>query len=204
MEIEKLHIKNYRSIKNSGDILFTKLFAFIGKNNAGKSSILRAIQLLFGEEEISSTDFYNNCMSQIEIVAVLKNFQDEKYNELIKPETQKSEIKYIASKKESDDIEIKYFINGEEFKKTTFCKKLPKLLIIKDIRNPRGEATGSKDSYLNKLISQLEETLEEEEANIREIKNKLESFRQSKIKEISVSITENFRNILPDEKLVDK
>lgn len=44
MEISKLNIKNYRSIKDSGEILFTdKLFVLAGQNESGKSSILAAL-----------------------------------------------------------------------------------------------------------------------------------------------------------------
>ncbi len=44
MKITKLRIKNYRSIKDSGDIIFTdKLFVLAGQNESGKSSILEAL-----------------------------------------------------------------------------------------------------------------------------------------------------------------
>jgi predicted ATPase len=44
MKIKKIHIKNYRSIQDSGDILFTdNLFVLAGQNESGKSSILEAI-----------------------------------------------------------------------------------------------------------------------------------------------------------------
>ena len=43
MKISKIRIKNYRGIKNSGWIEFDRLNAIVGKNDAGKSSILHAI-----------------------------------------------------------------------------------------------------------------------------------------------------------------
>lgn len=44
MKISKVRIKNYRSIKDSGDIHFTdKFFVLAGQNESGKSSILEAL-----------------------------------------------------------------------------------------------------------------------------------------------------------------
>lgn len=48
MNIFKLKIKNYKSIKDSGEIeIDNRIMAFIGQNNAGKSAILDAIQCVF-------------------------------------------------------------------------------------------------------------------------------------------------------------
>lgn len=48
MNITKLKIKNYKSIKDSGEITVDdKIMSFIGQNNAGKSAILDAIQCVF-------------------------------------------------------------------------------------------------------------------------------------------------------------
>ncbi len=44
MKISKVRIKNYRSIKDSGDLFFTdNLFVLAGQNESGKSSILEAL-----------------------------------------------------------------------------------------------------------------------------------------------------------------
>ena len=48
MNIYKIEVKNYKSIRNSGEIeIDDKIMAFIGQNNAGKSAILDAIQCVF-------------------------------------------------------------------------------------------------------------------------------------------------------------
>ena len=44
--IKKLRVKNFRSIRDSEDIVFSKLNVFVGANNSGKSSILYALLLL--------------------------------------------------------------------------------------------------------------------------------------------------------------
>lgn len=205
MEIEKLRIKNYRSIGDSKDILFTKLFSFIGKNNTGKSSILKAIQVLFGKKDISIDDFHNNSQENIEIEATLKNFQDnEKYKDLLNKDG-RVYIKYIAKKDNENNISQEYYLNDfsedKKLKTNPFPKKLPEILVIEDIRNPRGEATGAKGSYLNKLISQIEGIIETQSERIGSLKNELQSLRQSMIDDISDSVTEKFKEIMNDDNL---
>ncbi len=63
MRITKIRIKNFRSIKDQ-DIVITPLLGLIGSNNAGKSNILKAINLVLGERYPTSyvvkrEDFYN-------------------------------------------------------------------------------------------------------------------------------------------------
>lgn len=77
MKVKKLFIKNFRSVGNDGiEIdLVSNLTAIIGKNNVGKSNLLRAIHLLLGpnwprEDAFSLEDFYQkNINNDIEITA---------------------------------------------------------------------------------------------------------------------------------------
>lgn len=48
MKIARVHIENYRSIKQL-DFSPNNYCALIGENNAGKSNILKAINLVLGE-----------------------------------------------------------------------------------------------------------------------------------------------------------
>ena len=64
MRVGKLHIKNFRSIEEL-DIELQSLSAFIGPNNAGKSNILDALDLILGEtwptiRAFSERDFRNH------------------------------------------------------------------------------------------------------------------------------------------------
>lgn len=68
MRVEKLHIENFRSIETL-DVSLQHLCAFIGPNNAGKSNILDALDLVLGEtypsiRAFSERDFRNHDTSQ--------------------------------------------------------------------------------------------------------------------------------------------
>jgi putative ATP-dependent endonuclease of the OLD family len=59
MILKKTRVQNYRSIKDSNDIPLSRIFAFIGENNAGKSNLIRAIESFIsaGAGGIAKPDF---------------------------------------------------------------------------------------------------------------------------------------------------
>jgi len=206
MEISKIRIKNYRSIKDTGDLSLTKLFALIGQNNTGKSSVLKAIEVLWGKISIKETDFHKNTKEDIEIEITLKNFNEEKYKEF-QNENGVAEIKFI----QPHNAEASYLLNGVSATKTKI-KKLPELLVISDIRNPQGESTCGKSSFSKEIIGKIEINSEEnvkgsvkieeikkkklEDSTQEEIKNFLAYKREDEIKKVSEEITKKFQEIL--------
>ena len=62
MYLRELRIKNFKSIKDTKSFPVSRLLAFIGENNSGKSNIMGAIELLIGAGSggISKTDFNNS------------------------------------------------------------------------------------------------------------------------------------------------
>ena len=71
MKISRVHIENYRSIK-SLDFSPNNYCALIGENNAGKSNILKAINLVLGEtwptDKTFTEEDFNNCDTSKDIV----------------------------------------------------------------------------------------------------------------------------------------
>ena len=56
MELKKIQIRNFRSIK-SEDIVFShNCLILLGKNEAGKSNLLKAVASVFGKYEVSNKD----------------------------------------------------------------------------------------------------------------------------------------------------
>lgn len=60
MKIQKLHIENFRSIKNQTIENIRDALILIGKNNAGKSAIINAIRTFWGDIGLERGDFYKN------------------------------------------------------------------------------------------------------------------------------------------------
>ncbi|MFX0066295.1 MAG: AAA family ATPase, partial [Candidatus Hermodarchaeota archaeon] len=69
MKLRSVKIRNFRSIEDTGEIECRNLMVFIGRNNAGKSNILKALNILFNEAKPSSNDvpFFVNDNDSIEI-----------------------------------------------------------------------------------------------------------------------------------------
>ena len=62
--LNKIHIQNYRihkdtkifaGAKNIGNFL-----ALVGKNDIGKTSVLKVLDIFFNEREVSNNDFYQD------------------------------------------------------------------------------------------------------------------------------------------------
>ena len=61
MFISKIHIKGYRNFKDS-EILFREgINVIIGPNNAGKSNLLRALDLVLNTDTAKKLSFYDFC-----------------------------------------------------------------------------------------------------------------------------------------------
>jgi predicted ATP-dependent endonuclease of OLD family len=191
MQISKLKIKNYRSIKNPEEISLNKLFALIGQNNVGKSTILKAIRLVFADDgiEVKKTDFHKDIDEDIEIEATLQDFYSDTYNEF-KNVSGLIVIKLVVN---YNNLEHQYFLNGNLTTKTKI-KKLPELLIISDIRDPESEAKGSTKSFLKKIFFLILQTGETKE--IIKSREVLRKSKKSEIADVSKKITEKIQKIL--------
>jgi len=211
MRISKLRIKNYRCIKDTKELFPTKLFALIGKNNSGKSTVGRALQVFWGEVEITPEDFHKCTSDSIEIQVTLTDFvedRDEKY----KDKDGNICIIFKCEKNKNPAYQIK----GSVIKAPTIKKDiLPELLVIPAIRNPENESTAGAKSYLKQLISLIlkeqEKAETEEGVSIDKLENKklgevseeeiqlfLEHKRKSEIVNLSKNVNTNFQRILSD------
>lgn len=75
MLLSEVHIENFRSIE-SLTLRLGKCSVLVGKNNSGKSNVLKAINLVLGEKFIKLTknDFYNK--EEDRIIKIILTFKD--------------------------------------------------------------------------------------------------------------------------------
>ena len=76
MEISHLSIKNFKSIRFMELPKISNALILVGKNNAGKSSVLHALRAVEGSYEITLDDF-NETMQNIEIEITLSFTEDD-------------------------------------------------------------------------------------------------------------------------------
>lgn len=125
MRIIKITIKNYKSFDDSSEPIFfySSHSLLVGKNNAGKSNIFSALNLLLGTKnpnyiKIEETDFFDTT-KPIEIDLTIGGITDNDKNELFELPNLTKQQKGALSSKNLDDIEINfsfqhYFQNGLE------------------------------------------------------------------------------------------
>lgn len=139
MKIHRVNINNYKSMESSGDIFINEnIFALIGQNNTGKSTVLDAIQCVFPDvkKSVDFKDFHNrskDVIVEVEFINVSNEYIESKmlsteimnYNDALEKakvagKTQ-VDIEKIKSKweekiqKKLDDIHKKYEIQDERF-----------------------------------------------------------------------------------------
>ena len=88
MKIKEISIVNFRSVRNL-NIKFKSLFGLIGPNSAGKSNILRAINLVLGERyptenTLSREDFYDEEITNNINIAITFEEEFDNYGEKCK------------------------------------------------------------------------------------------------------------------------
>lgn len=185
--LTSITIKNYRSIRDSGSVPITKLFAVIGKNNTGKSSFLKAIQvLLSGAIGIESHDFHKGA-SSIEIIGTLERWEE---NALVK-----KELKVTCE----INSKPKYFINDTEVTSAIYARTAPPLLCIPDRRDPSEFSTaGQRTTILKKILNARKVT---DEDRLATLTAELEEIKRAEAAEVSKILTAKFKEISQDQAL---
>lgn len=94
MKLDKVKIKNFRGYKTATEIPISDLTAFIGRNDAGKSTVLEALEIFFNNNLVKCEREDLNIESdsnQIEITCTFSDFPDELIIDAANPTTLLSE-----------------------------------------------------------------------------------------------------------------
>jgi putative ATP-dependent endonuclease of OLD family len=80
MKIESIKVKNFRGYKDEVKVGFDNLTLIVGKNDIGKSTILEAANIFFGNQKTDKDDLNNACdpsADKIEIAVEFSSFPNE-------------------------------------------------------------------------------------------------------------------------------
>lgn len=188
-QLTEVKIKNYRSIKDSGIVApVTKIFALIGQNNTGKSSFLKAIQVLFCERNIDLSDFHKGTRDDIEIVGTLEKWTPE--------EKKVFNLKITCG----PDMKPKYFLNNEDVRVAEYKKVIPALLSIPDIRdNDEFSTAGQKTTILKRLIVARKQTDAEGVDELAQLTERMEVLKKKEAEDVSRILTKKFCDITQEK-----
>lgn len=179
MKIERILIKNYKSIKNLDLQLSPKTNIFIGENSVGKSNIFSAIEWLLGPtypslNSISKEDYYKGDMTQKMRIKI--TFNDGNYLELAEEwEDQYGNIKTglnLSRRYVTDDMRKKYisaFIGVDRKITDNPANNRWSLLgrLLRDINERfneetitiNGEVTPKRDVFIDRMMNIRDEIL---------------------------------------------
>lgn len=77
MKLKKIKIENYRGIQEEQTIYFDSFNCIVGQNDAGKSTILKALDCFLNEKKPSSTDLNVNATTNIITIEVYLDFENK-------------------------------------------------------------------------------------------------------------------------------
>lgn len=123
MKLEKIKLKHFRGYNTETEITISELTAFIGKNDAGKSSVLEALEIFFNNKSVvcDRDDLnINSSDNNIEISCVFSDIPDEIIIDVAHPTTLASEYLLNAD----NNLEIKKIFSA------TTAKPKEKIYII--------------------------------------------------------------------------
>lgn len=165
-----MKIKNFRGYRNETTIPLRNLSVFTGKNDAGKSSILEALEIFFNNNTVKIEKEDLNVVAQaagenrIEISCIFDDLPRELVIDAANPTTLQDE--YLVN--DEGDLEIKKVFTGATLKEQVFivanhptCENGADLLMLKrqDLRErarvlniPNGNYNGNINSSLRAAI----------------------------------------------------
>ncbi|MBI4098317.1 MAG: ATP-dependent endonuclease [Candidatus Levybacteria bacterium] len=107
MKISKILLQNFKSFKSEA-IDVPDIMAFIGENNAGKSNVLKALELFFSETKTLEQHFFNDAKQKMVVQIWFRDLNDD---------AKKTFRKYLLDDSETVIIRKEYFFEGEEKEK---------------------------------------------------------------------------------------
>ena len=210
MKISKLRIKNYRSIKDSGDIAFSdKLFVLAGQNESGKSSILEALCSFEEEESIRENlnfELENDGNLIQEISCTYSDLEDKFYNDII------DGIFNLIKKENSleEEVELKSIFNEGIINKIKDFT-ITKIFDFKtDVNNMTIELDKSTIGKIIACIKDFEIEEQDESGNIKKIRKAYLDIELHApdvanilwINSLSIILFNDFKILLPDKILL--
>jgi putative ATP-dependent endonuclease of OLD family len=191
--IKKIKIQNFRSIRNL-EIKLGKINAFIGSNNAGKSNIMKALNLILGEgyptiKSFDDKDFYrysrdNSILIQVSFDQPL-NCDSSIYG--FKLTYDGNDCEYVAI--DQDENELTY--SPQRVKRVSKKMKDEVALIYLSLeRLASKQVSSSQWTSYGKLLKHLNAQIRQQEKE--EFKKLLENAYREKF----YSVVEHFENIL--------
>lgn len=218
LSLDSFEVDNFKSIRESEQVQLGDFNVFVGKNDAGKSSLLEAIEIFLSKGKPGSSHFHKYHDVEISMSANFFDIPDE-LNEALSEEYQSDSdaltITRIFEKRASTTPSSTTLVNGNELsagaiydeeERLTKAKSrdfiwrfMPRPIHIPAERDVTEETKLKSGTLLNDLlVPVLEEGGVGEDESLVETKSSLEESLRGTSQRIGEQLTESMRTHMPD------
>lgn len=214
LKITGIRIKNFRSFKEFPDKKADKkeflevesLTTLVGKNDVGKSNLLKAIKILLEDENITNYDFHKLRDSEpceisikFEITDTIRNDVLEIIKSFKNIESIKVDSSIILTKKFEKNrgkITTYYFLNEEKLNKKDFTKLKEKYFLkpifIPAVKNVEDEIKFKKNTIISELLLPIIEEVSDAKSETKTVRNLVEQLKK-RIREESKKVIDEIK-----------
>jgi putative ATP-dependent endonuclease of OLD family len=219
LKISTFHIRNFKSIRDSNAIDIDDLNILIGKNDAGKSSVLEALQCFLNKGKPSSSHFHKQDTEEIVLSATFSGITDDFRNALGDDYTVEGDIVEIVREFEhrgDTTPGATTYLNGEELSSGAIVEEgdeltkaqsrnflwdhfLPNPILIPAERDVNEEVKLKGGTVLNRLLEPILENRGVEDGNsFRENVEDLENELKNTATSVGSDLTSRMQSHMPD------
>jgi len=155
---KKIIVKNFRSLKNFSMEFNEGLNVIIGENDAGKTSLIDSLKILFNEKKVDVNDFNNF----YEIIEIQVETDDTIFVARISP-SENPIITYKIQPSKNKCFEIRSELNSEDFLTQTDDLIRDKLKNYCSIFSVTYRKTSKIETIIKNLMEKIEKVLNENE-----------------------------------------
>ncbi|WP_128476287.1 ATP-dependent nuclease [Halorussus pelagicus] len=219
MELSAFRAQNFKSIVDSDKLETDDLNVFIGKNDAGKSSILEAIDCLLSKSKPKSHQFHQKEAEEITLTGTFSSIPEDLHKRLGEDYSSDGDeitIQRQFKRRENTTPSATTFVNGEELSKGAIIYEderltkaksrnhiwehfLPRPIWIPAERDVKEETKLKGGTILNNLLEPiLKRGGIDEDDPLQEHINDLEDSLNETASDLGSELTENMQDHMPD------
>lgn len=114
MKLTTIIIRNFRSFDDHADVIQVgEMAAFVGKNSSGKSNILQALQLFFGQTSPVPEDFYYGDTERTMSVTVTFQVDSANLFPVLMPYVSPDQTLWLRREFKENDLKGKMYVGGK-------------------------------------------------------------------------------------------
>lgn len=218
LSLDGFEVDNFKSILESGEVQLDDFNVFVGKNDAGKSSLLEALKIFLSKDKPDSSHFHKHQDVEISMTAKFVDIPDELDEALAEDYQSESDaltITRLFESRLSTTPSATTFVNGNELSagavydeddRLTKAKSrdyiwgfMPRPVHVPAERDVTEETKLKSGTLLNDLlVPVLDEGGVGEDESLAETKSSLEASLRDTSQRIGAQLTESMQTHLPD------